>query len=462
MTMRNELDFAGIDKLEEVGEPMAVGVSLDAYTGAAKMLTVPPGKAFIITHIVSQGDVNTYPFNASPNQTSTATGIEIVNAADTTGMSIAFMPFFRWQASFDEQDSPTWRNSIPSSAVVWKPRWPIAVPPTWIVRSQQAANLGNNFVVYGYLVADGAARTLGFDINGDATETNRRYGVESLVTTASQATLVAGRTGKSIQILDVFIRVQPETNVANVCVVEQTDGKDIFRIANHNPSDLVEVKCSPGIYLKSGVGIYVSSTVANTASVCISYRFVDEDEVPGDHWWSCTLPNFPTPATTQGGALDTFTNTSTAMVCYYPRLDTTKTSPTKGFQHLLRGYVINAQKDTDNVPEILMFRLSTGSTGGLIGNNAAVVGGITDSGYPLSPVFISGQHDQNLWIAVDGINLACKKDDGSIWVDAQGATQAFITTPSTQDMNVDQWAVTAWGRTIPSRWSDPTVRGAAS
>jgi hypothetical protein len=63
------------------------------------------------------------------------------------------------------------------------------------------------------------------------------------------------------------------------------------------------------------------------------------------------------------------------------------------------------------------------------------------------------------------VNLACKKDDGTIWIDAMalnvasGALSAVSATPTAADADVDEWSVTMWGRTIPNRTTNPSNRG---
>lgn len=467
-----ELDFAGISKLiEDVGVPMIAASALDDGSGSGKMLTVPPGHCFIITRIATAGEIQPVAFDGSPNRSATTdvNGLLVNNAADTLEYAIGFRAFRRWQTYFEQAATPTWRTTPPNNTVDWSLKWPICIPPGWFVYNSGGAALGNGAVAYGYLIGTGHARTLGFDTNPSATDADRRYGVRTISTTASAVEAVAGRAGKHIQILDMFIRNQTEVpEVTNVLTIRQTDDRNIFKIACNNPNNFQEFKLSPGIFLAEGQGIEVLSTVTLLSTICFTYRFVEPEDVPGDHWWACTEPDIATPATTKVGTASNVTTVSTPVTCFYPRRGTTKTLPTQGFQHILRGYLYSMQKDTisaQNSPgdvDVSYFRISTGE-GSVIGNVAL---GVTDNGVPISPVYMLSQQNQAVWGVTEGLNIVCPKDTGGISIDVNGVGQIPIaiglTTPISTNLDVDNFFVTTWGKTIPARFHGQINRGAAS
>ena len=270
--------------------------------------------------------------------------------------------------------------------------------------------------------------------------------------------------------MDIRVRLQAETNTNNVLVLEQYDGStsvEFLRVVNNNPAEMIDFHISPDIFLKPGATLRAYTTVARTASINIVYEWVDASEVPGDHFWAVTIPERPTPGTTTVGGALPLTLANTEVTLYYPRRDYegdssfTKTSPGKGYQHLIEGYVISVQKETipqnnaaDDTEQTFV-TLSTGSAAGAIRWSS---GGVSQTNYQLAPVFSATGHDGNLCVAVDDVLLPCEADDGSLWISASNATQlvAAAVTPSSTTADISNWAVCVWGRTIDKRWQDKT------
>lgn len=461
-----------LSRLDEIGQAQAFGAVLDQTTGATRAILVPDGQVFLVTHIMVQaetllsGVAGATPSGqeiASPGPT--AYGIRVSDTAAAT-TDLTFLTFRRWQQTFVPENSPNWRNAPPDNIVGWEPKYPIPIPSGWTIKNTTGGEFGNMVACYGYLVSEEAAKTLGYRATNTATAANRRMGFTTGTPTTSFADLVAARADKCIRILDIYVRIQAETNTTNKVTLAQTDGRVIFSWTNNNPSDLKEAKISPEIFLKAGQALQLKGTIAGAASVCVTYEYVDLDEVPSDSWWAYVEPDLPTPNVTRVGAFVNFPAISTAITCYYPGQDsrgrsaTTKTSPTQGFQHVVRGFCINIQKDTTFPPDQTLLALSTGASAG----NVELSGlGITQGNVQISPTFSSAMHDQCVLAVANGLNIPCKKDDGAIYVDtiaaAPGNLLVITQTPISTDADIDEWSVTVWGKTIPSKWTNPSNRG---
>lgn len=452
-----------LSRLDETGEAMAYGVVIDQTVGATNAITVPEGQVFLMTHIHVQADTTTAglsaAFPASPDKT--VYGFTVRDTAGTGQWDISFLVFRRWQQLFVPENSPNWRSAAPGNAVVWKPKYPIPVPAGWTVKSTSGGEWGNQIAVYGYLVSVDGARTAGYQVSNSATDAYRQHGIASATPTTSAADLIAARTDQHIRILDVFVRVQPETNTTNKVQLLQTDGRVVFSWTNNNPGELFEQQISPEIILKKGQALQIVGTVAASASVVVIYEYVDPAEVPADHWWGCIEPELPTPTVSKVGTISSFPKVSTSMVCYYPKLDTTKTSPTQGYQHIVRGWSLSAQKDTGVTPDQTFLAISQGTSGGTIEYTA---GGTTQGNIQISPTYTIGAQGQCVYASIDGLNIPCNKDTGTIWIDTLQAGPATgvlsaAATPTSGDADIDEWSVTMWGKTIPSKFTNPSNRG---
>lgn len=453
-----------------VGEPIVVGAAINqASNVASRILKVPKDQVFLITHVVVQADGSpggiTGAFQASPDLGSI--GINIVDQNGTAAGNIYFQSFSRWQAAFERENSPNWRNAPPGNGVCWKPKYPIPVPSEWQLNATAQAtgfrvgDFGQQVAVYGRLVSEEEARTLGYRVSASATSSDRRHMVFTAVPSVTPFTIIPARTGKSVRILDVHVRMQPETGAANRWTLQQTDGTRVFRWTNNNPSDLLEMHFSPDIYLKPGTGLQSVGNVALSGTAVIVFEYVDQEDVPADAWWACVEPEFPTPAATKVGLGSAFPSVSTQVTCFYPARNTTKTSPLAGFQHIVRGYVMSAQKKSTVTPDQTLLAISTGSAAGQIHHSDLLT---SQSNFQISPTLTVVAHDQCVYLSVDDINVPCPPDTGSIWIDTLGTGPAtgllsIAATPTAGDADIDSWCVTIWGKTIPTKFTAPSNRG---
>lgn len=461
-------EFSGVD---HVGQPSFVGVVLDQTNGADQILVVPKGQVFLITHIAVQAhDLQAGFSQSTPQAQAIASpdlsvyGITMMDTAGSQQQEISFLIFRRAQSVFEVQDSPNWRNAAPGNMVTWRPKYPIPVPSGWTVKNTLGGEFGNSAAVYGYLIGESAAATAGYHVSNSATDANRIHNVNAAAPTTSAADIAPARTGYCIRILDIHIRLQPRTGGAtNKLTLQQSDGSVVFSWTNNNPSDMLERAISPEIFLKSGVSLQLVGTIASTASVNVSYEYVPEDQVPGDAWWAYVEPSLATPTVTKTGFvalnLSNVPYLSTEVTCYYPGRDVTKTSPTKGFQHILRGVEFSIQKTTTAVPDQTLVTLSTGSAAGLVAFPNV------QTNVQLLPTISATNHDQCVYGGISDVNIPCTRDNGSLWIDTitvAAASQGLsvgLSTPTTTDADIDEWSFTLWGKTIPARFTSPSNRG---
>lgn len=444
------------------GRPMVLGTAMSQGLGENTMFQVPRGFVLLVTKIVVQSDYAPAAVGTvgSPSNGELLQGISVNDAAGTNQGAFVFRGFARFNNSF-WTGSPIWQTSAPSNVVQWNLKYAIPVPSGWSVRSpQNLTTIGNMAAVYGVVVTEDSARQLGYSVSKSATDAQRNYGVTSRSTSG---TAVSGRAGRSIRVLDVNIRMQPQTFTANTLTVEQGDGTQIFAVQNDNPAEFLEMSFSPNWFLKSGEDLDITIGATEANSISITYEYVDEDEVPGDLWFSVVNPESPTPGTTTTNSLSTQTLAQSEATLYYPRYGTTKTVPTKGFQHFVRGYAVSMQKTatTQNTvgaddTETTSLAITSGATGG----NFAWNGFVTNSvdGYYLSPVFQAGGHDQCVYACVEEVNIPCDPDDGSIWVNLLGTTNT-VTTPTAGDADLRGCWVSLWGRTYPKFVTERTNEG---
>lgn len=449
------------------GEPMRLGAAIQqaaettAVPSAAnrRLFTVPDGQVFLVTQVVAQaedsfGGILTAS-NVSPAKNTVGFDLLDGSGAPTPQSALAFLSFSRWQSVLEPNNVANFRTAAPGNAIVWKPKWALPIPSGWTMKWGQTVSgqAVNSSAVYGYLVDENTAANLGYQVEPGTTDLDRRHGIETL---AVSGTLVAGRAGKSIRVLDVTVRMQPDANGTNTLTLRQTgDQRVMSRWTNNNPSDFLNVHISPGDYwfTKPGQGLEIVCTNNVEASITMHYEIVDEDEVPGDVWWTCFSPVYASPAL----ASPVLAHDSEELVLYYPGRDEEVSAADATDQHRLAGYAINIQKDTDNTsPDQPFLALSTGTSGGRISLNLAPIGGATSTqtNYQLTPVFAAPSHDQCVFVAVDGIDVPCAKG-GSIWVDKMTAGNGGLfavasTTPTNTTSNISAWSVSAWGKTRPA------------
>lgn len=456
-----------------VGQPLAIGATVDQTiaTGTALMYSVPVGQVLLITHIIMQIDslAQIGTRITSPQSSETLGNIQLADTDGTSRGNLTFRGFSRYRTPFTGGGgTPDWRAAQPGDVITWKLKYPIPVPAGWSVRQNQSAiTWGNSSCVHGVLVSEVSARTMGYPVsNTGSPVTDRRFGITSSDGSVAGQTLIAARTGQSIRILDVHVRMQPETSSANTLTLSQGDGTKIFKCVNDNPAEFLEMSFSPGWYLKAGESLDLISDQESGSSVNITYEFVDEDDVPGDVWFAVVEPNVPSPGVTKygnlGGAiLGQVTGISTEATCYYPRRGTTATSPTQGFQHMLNGYCLSIQKNSTTAnaaddTEQTRIAISTGSSAGLIELEALLM---TQPNLQLTTTFSASSAEQCTWAVVDGVNLPGNKDDGSLWVDTIGFN-SLTATPVDTANDIRDWAVCMWGRTISAKFTDLTNKGA--
>lgn len=451
--------LSNLSALDDAGELTSVGVALDQnqVPGGVGMLTVPEGQVFLIDSVVVQADYtpNILGFNNSPDPA--AYGISIVDASGTGQGACQFLAFRRQQTVFVPENSPNWRNAPPGNTIVWRPKYPMPVPSNWSIETSQGPEWGNQIAVYGRFISSAAARTAGYSVSTSSTDADRRYGIAASSPTNSAADVIAARTDWHIRILDVRLRVQPSAGGStNKLVLQQSDGRVIASFTNNNPSDLLDLTFSPEIILAKGVSLQASVSTTLTASVTISYEYVKPEEVPGDHWWAYIEPDLPTPASSKVGLVSQVAVESSQITCFYPKDGSTKTDPEQNFQHVVRGYTWSIQKDTTASSDQVACCLSTGAAEGRIKWSA---NSMTQTNVQISPTFTAASHDQCVYGAVDSINFACKRDTGGLYIDTVSVGPTALLTPTSTIACVDEWSWTVWGKTIPSKWTNPSNRG---
>jgi len=448
-----------------VGQPILMSAALDQTTGNKNLLTVPNGQVFLCTHILVQADVAAYLLAPvpSPDADQSYTELQLHDPGGSNSI-ISLRGFARYSGSFNDGASPDFRTAPPGNAVMWKLKYPFAVPPGWsVVQSAAPTAWGNQSAIYGVMVSEPAARELGYHAENASPTLSRRSGITSAGSASGTNTVLTGVAGQCIRVLDVQLRMQPEAVASNQLTLQQGDGQKIFITHNDNPAEHLSMQFSPDWYLKAGQNLVCVTDDANANSINITYEYVDEDDVPPNSWFACIEPTYPTPDA--GGASSTtvtvgtsglpFTRTLNEVTCYYAKPNAagqhTRTSPTKGFQHLVRGYAVSIQKDattanaTDDT-EQTRFTISSGAAAGQIGLLPA---GLAQTNYQIAPVFTGSAHDQCLATVIDGINIPGKSDDGSLWVDVVGF-KALSTTPTSGTNDIAGFAVSLWGCTAPT------------
>lgn len=441
-------------------------VSLDQTSAAGGVLAgaVPSGFVFLATHLVGQSNDPALGTQVGSPDFASA-GFLIANSSDVTQWLLPVMAFRRRQQLFEFQDSPNWRNARPGNAWAWKPKYAIPIPEGWKVSSAVTIGaLGNSAAAYGHLVPIATAQLLGYaNQPGTTGDSTRSFSIAFSNGDATKQ-LITGRSDKCVRILDVWIRLQPVV-AGTTCTLTlaQDDGETFWRGANNNPSDLFERRFSPEWYLKKGQGVDLVGT-ANTHSVIVTYEYVNPEDVPHSSWWASVVPQLPTPSLTSIGVFDAQRAISTAITVYYPCINSngdtkTATLPGANNQFYVRGYDFTVQKDSSaGTPDQLFFAVSSGTAGGLIELGVAVVGPQTN--FQVTPVFSGSDHDQMVGLSVDDINIPCPRSTaGALWVDSLAVHSGAISTPTTTDVDTDEWYVNLWGRTQPAQLQDEANRG---
>lgn len=446
---------------DTTGQPMAVGSVLEQYTaGAYSVFTVPRGQVLLVTKIVVQADGQASAVSQQNTPAATLNaGITIRDRAGTAQDTALFKTFSRPNNVFTP-NTQDWWNAPPGNAVVWDLKYPYCVPSGWEVDSTVAAPdlIGNYAAVYGFLVDEETARSMNFNVSWSATDSKRRQGMTSAQT--SQASMIPAITGKHIRLIDVRIRIQAPTggSTNTVTLQEGTSNRVLWRGANNNPGDLVDIAFTPEWILGVSQPLELALSTANAGSVTVTYEYLDADEVPGDYWWAQATPTLPSPGEASGlpGI-----QVSTQLTMYFPRTGITRTAVGAGEQPWIEGYSINIQKDTTDAPEQTFVAISTGTTGGTIKFNAPGNTFAAQGNYQVSPVIAACGHDQTIHVVVDDI-LVAGPESGAVFVDAlalDDPTTAASSTPDQATCDIADWSVSAWGRVAGKRYTDPSNRG---
>lgn len=460
--MLKEINWAGVADLSTTGVPMTVGAALSASGGDGNvnrdLLTVPDGYCFIATKFSgtlcgNEGGAGLLPSpTLSARQFTGLIGSVGVSAAET----IQTMSWVRWAALFNGGAGTTWRNAPIIDTWKWKPQWPICFPSGRRIRSLNAQLTANGNVAYGYLVPESTAATLGFDTNPALPSASRLTNVVSVMPTVTTAvTAIPAKTGFSIQILDIWLRVQPlATATACFLRVQQnlsTVLTTVFQVNNDNPANLIEEQLSPGLFLSPGASLELVSSAAYTGSAVISYRYVKAEDVPDDHWWYHVAPaRSGTSATEILGALGSYTAASAAVVPYFPAKNASASGGLagRGMQHWLHGFLISMAHDpsdgvvfTNPLGATSWYRLSAGAVGGRIGigSTPGVPPDQVELGSPLTPVVNCTGHESAVALSESQLMVRTAENHG-IWIDQAsfGVTDAAA--------NLRNCNITVWGR----------------
>lgn len=468
-----------LDNLAREGKALIVSAPTDATTGTATNFTVPVGQCAVITKLWCQGHGTA---DASPTTESVIrNSLSFVDAGGGAEGSFTFQAGQRLSRVWSG-GSPNWMTAVPPRPILWEPSHPIVVPSGWSVDSDQTSQTCGGFGLYGYLLDNGLARRYGIDTNDDANPSKRLLKQGGANISSTGASLVAGKTDYCIQILDLYIRMQPLDHVVSTAKTirffqDQASDADfspvdldrtIFRFTNNNP-ELMEVKLSPGIYLKPGAGFSViGSATADTLCSTVSYicRYVHKSQVPQTHFWGYSSPDLPTPAAGTTGTGSFIVPRSTAVTLYYPNPGVdgsgnpvTDTIANAEKQHVVEGIAWSLQKDLEvRTMDHVVFSVTAGASAGTLGVD---VYGVTQTNKLLMPMLNAAGGDQNVSGCIDRVRIPCPKETG-IFVESFALGSDLASTPSDGAANIDEWDVTVWGETIPAVYGTAHFKGSVS
>lgn len=436
----------------------ATNRAIDALT-AQNLTQRRPGTVAVVTHLVGHqpgviaGAGGTAPFYRTAGSPASCgddyTRLQFVNIEQATPAN--FLPefqFFQFERNELFHGSPL-LSCPPDTPVAWKPRHPIVLPPGWNLRVRSMGAGQGGFAAYGYVLDVETARALGYDVGADFSPSSgiKRTGYTGLMATNGTQTLVAARAGQCIQILDIYARLQPKSlSGASMAIKAATTG-NIFVLRNDSPSNTQEWKFSPGLFLPVNEALQLvgDAGAAARGSVNVIFRYVDQDQVPPEHFWGHSVPALPSP----GGTTVT-TNVkrqSTTFTLVYPRLGTTKTVPGAGLRHHIEGYLISAFKDSTATSDLTWFSLGAGTAGGNVGFNTLT---LSTANKPIAPIASLGAPNQGLNLVVDQVNIPCVANTGLIIFDALSIAGSGLATPAGEG-DIAGWSATVWGRTMPTQ-----------
>lgn len=448
------MGVADIDRLAyaDAGGNVLVGTDVEWSAGTYKAIRPGRGKVGIITRVMGPGQhtraTPTSPgVGATPAQAGQVTATFLtIELRDASGTLVSNLPFFLPDRN-TEVFGATDMAAPPNFPIYWEPRSPIIVPSGWTAQIAATSDQGTSLLLVGFELDEGEARLRGYDADSGSTLADKRFGIQGGGITAAAVSFVTARTGYTVQILDIFARLQPRFTGGAVITVRQSgDDETIFKFRNDNRRDMAEWKFSPGIYLEPNEGIEViGDTNSNgRGSVIITYRYVDNADVPGNHWWSYTEPSVASPGTTTVALVGK--KTSTTLSLKYPKQATTATTPGHGRRHHVEGYCFAASKDSTSTSDFVIAGLTTGTAAGNLGVSPL---SLTQTNAFLSPrIGLSSAH-QTLTMALDRVNLPCPANTGILMWETLALASSLLATPAASDNDITGWHLTVWGRTLP-------------
>jgi hypothetical protein len=458
----------------DLGQPVVCSAAINqSVSGSAvPMFRVPRGQVLLITSVQTQTGNNKHGLSTTPTNSPGPSfyAIQISNESGTPQWTFGFMSFIR-NATVFNASTPNAESAEPGNVEVWHPKYAIPVPGGFSVElNSTQGDFGNHGCIHGFLVDEAAAKSMGYNLNPDATKSRHGIAVSRGSASAVEAEadeLIPGRPGKHIRILDMHVRVQPSTNTLNQVLLLQGTGLERFYgIVNANVVDGVEQKFSPDeLFLGEGEGVAISTEIDDQCSVVIHYEYVDHEDVPANAFWSYLTPTRPTPNATAVSV--NARRSQQVFTLYYPKGGGTKTVPGVGHQHLVRGISVSVQKaggafenSVQNVEQTL-FTVAHGASASNLGFSLL---SLTQGNVQLMPTLHAGLHNQNVSFVDDAMNAACKRDDGAIWFQSLGLANdgtALGGTGAVASSSADivAWHSTIWGRTIAATYRDTLNRG---
>lgn len=335
----------------------------------------------------------------------------------------------------------------PNLPTVWEPRKPIIVPSGWNAYSSTHSDAGGVLGVIGSYMSEYEARQLGYDCAPEASQASRNWiAASSIFTSTATQNLAAARTGYSIEITDIFVRLMPLTTTATI-TLQDTAGAVIAVYKHDNRTTPGQVVVKPRIFLADGVGLdaVASANAVYQGSLVVLGRYVRNADKPGDAWYSCVQPTFPSPGA-PGDGLGNKANT------------TLKAAPGINRELVVEGYWVNVSKDStspadQDLTKVVIAAITTG-TPATFGAAAAAI-----PNKCLTPYLVIGSQGQEIDLVLDEVNMRCLANAPVTW------EARSLTSPTDANAHIDGWSVLIWGRTRPSTQavgSSDNLQGAAT
>lgn len=433
------------------------------------------GKVAIITRLVgsSQGLIpgvattGTAPFfrsAGSPTTTGDNLSALVFDDGDgaTTNRSLKFFNFDRNESVF-LVGTPLVAGiadlvAPPDIPVDWQPRHPIMVPSELITNSTQASSSSGGLTGYGYIVDEQTAQSMGFDPVAGPHGTAQRLVMDGQAITNGVQDLVVAKTGQSICILDLYVRLQPKSVAGTATItLKDGDGNVLFKFRNDNRANCKEWKFSPEFYLPASKKLTVTGDAQSSGrgSVAIIAKYVDASDVPPNFFYSYSTPTHASPSATTVATVGK--RATTTFTLTYPRTGNTATTPGQGKRHHVEGILFSANKDNTLTSDLAIAWVSTGtSTSSTVGLGGAL--SVTAANKALMPPQALGFPMQTVSFLVDQVNIPCVANTGLILFETFAIAGTGIGTPAATDTDVADWGVTVWGRTLPTEQSTTDLR----